>query len=254
MKRFFGFTALVLTVFAFTFISCKVEADNSSPTVNTVAVTGISLDKATAQTVTVGNSISFTATVSPDNATDKTVKWSVSGTGVTLYSDSACSTAITTDTATSTLTVYAKGTAAGNATVTVTSNADSSKTASCAVTVEVEAITLRSALVNGATLEVKCKSSNDMEMGGKFTYNDGVFTRNNFVGSDRTMEVMKATATVSGTTITLNTGFTTNANYDHNVTFNTTDDTYTLTGGSLTGSVDSVKVNGTEILSQLTRQ
>ena len=135
MKRFFGFAALVLTVFAFTFISCEVEADNSSPTVNTVAVTGLSLDKTTAQTVNVGESISFTATVSPDNATDKTVKWSVSGTGVTLYSDSACSTAITTDTAISTLTVYAKGTAAGNATVTVTSNADSTKTASCAVTV-----------------------------------------------------------------------------------------------------------------------
>ena len=99
-----------------------------------VAVTGLSLDKTTAQTVTVGSSTSFTATVAPDNATDKTVKWSVSGAGITLYCDSACSTAITTDTATSILTVYAKGTAAGNATVTVTSNADSTKTASCAVT------------------------------------------------------------------------------------------------------------------------
>jgi len=101
-----------------------------------VAVTGLSLDKTTAQTVTVGSSTSFTATVAPDNATDKTVKWSVSGTGITLYCDSACSTAITTDTATSILTVYAKGTAAGNATVTVTSNADSTKTASCAVKVQ----------------------------------------------------------------------------------------------------------------------
>ena len=100
-----------------------------------VAVSGLSLDKTTAQTVTVGSSTSFTATVAPDNATDKTVKWSVSGTGITLYCDSACSTAITTDTATSILTVYAKGTAAGNATVTVTSNADSTKTASCAVMV-----------------------------------------------------------------------------------------------------------------------
>ena len=101
-----------------------------------VAVTGLSLDKTTAQTVTVGSSTSFTATVAPDNATDKTVKWSASGTGITLYCDSACRTAITTDTATSRLTVYAKGTAAGNATVTVTSNADSTKTASCAVKVQ----------------------------------------------------------------------------------------------------------------------
>ena len=101
-----------------------------------VAVTGLSLDKTTTQTVDVGTSISFTATVAPDNATDKTVKWSVSGTGVMLYSDSACSAAITTDTATSTLIVYAKGTATGNATVTVTSNADSTKSASCDVTVQ----------------------------------------------------------------------------------------------------------------------
>ncbi|MBR1404787.1 MAG: Ig-like domain-containing protein [Treponema sp.] len=98
--------------------------------VSTGAVTGVTLDKTTTQTITVGENVSFSATVAPSNATDKTVKWSVSGTGITLYSDSECTSEIATD-ATSTLTVYAKGMETGSATVTVTSNADSSKTASC---------------------------------------------------------------------------------------------------------------------------
>jgi len=103
----------------------------------TVAVTGVSLDKTTAQTIDVDGTVSFTATVAPDNATDKTVKWSVGGTdtgAVKLYSDEACTTEVGAD-AIETLTVYAKGESAGSATVTATSNADSTKSASCDVTV-----------------------------------------------------------------------------------------------------------------------
>ena len=99
-----------------------------------IAVTTVSIDKTTAQEINITETVSFTATVTPNDASDKKVKWSVSGTGVTLYSDSACSKAVGAK-ATDTMTVYAKGTAAGTATVTVTSNADSSKTASCTVTV-----------------------------------------------------------------------------------------------------------------------
>ena len=106
----------------------------SEPT--TVAVTGMTLDQTTA-TLNVGAVQKLTATVEPNNATDKTVKWSVGGTdagAVKLYSDEACTTEVGTD-ATETLTVYAKGMSAGSSTVTATSNADSTKTASCAVTV-----------------------------------------------------------------------------------------------------------------------
>ena len=103
----------------------------------TVGVTGVSLDKTTAQTIDVDGTVSFTATVSPDNATDKTVKWSVGGTdagAVKLYTDEDCTTEVGAD-ATDKLTVYAKGESAGCATVTATSNADSEKKASCDVTV-----------------------------------------------------------------------------------------------------------------------
>ena len=104
----------------------------------TVAVTGVSLDKTTAQTIDVDGKVSFTATVEPSGATDKTVKWSVGGTNsdaVKLYSDENCQTPLALDTATTTTTVYAKGVSAGTATVTVTSNSDSNKSASCNVTV-----------------------------------------------------------------------------------------------------------------------
>ena len=104
---------------------------------STVAVTGITLNPSTAQTISVDGKVSFTATVAPDNATDKKVKWSVGGTdasAVKLYSDEACNTEVGAD-ATDKLTVYAKGISAGSATVTVTSNADNTKSASCDVTV-----------------------------------------------------------------------------------------------------------------------
>ena len=106
----------------------------------TVDVTGLTLKKGDteingAQEIEVGESFALTAVISPEEATDKTVKWRTTG-GVTLYSDDNCTAdnEIGED-ATSTLTVYAKGVSAGSATVTVTSNADASKTASCDVTV-----------------------------------------------------------------------------------------------------------------------
>lgn len=96
-------------------------------TITYVDVTGVTLSPDTAQTIAVDGKVSFTATVQPDNASDKTVKWSVGGTNadaVTLYSDKACENPVTLDTATDVLTVYAKGISEGTSTVTVTSNAD----------------------------------------------------------------------------------------------------------------------------------
>ena len=125
-----------------------------------VDVTGVSLAPSTAQTIDVDGTVSFTATVAPDNATDKTVKWSVGGTNaaaVKLYSDEACTAGneVGTD-ATSTLTVYAKGISAGSATVTATSNADSTKTASCDVTVnEAQAQTDPYASLKNTTTVIK---------------------------------------------------------------------------------------------------
>lgn len=91
-----------------------------------IEVSGVSLNNSTLS-LTVGSSETLTATVSPDNATNKTVSWSTSDSGVASVSDGL---------------VTAVG--VGNATITVTTE-DGGKTATCAVTVnpvEVTSVTL----------------------------------------------------------------------------------------------------------------
>ena len=116
------------------------------------AVSSLTLDKTTTQTIIKGNNVSFTATLAPENASY--VKWSVTGDAVTLYSDAECTSAITTDSATYIKTVYAKGTEAGNATVTVTSASDATKSAGCAVSVKYEGDPY-AAMVNNSAATVK---------------------------------------------------------------------------------------------------
>ena len=99
-----------------------------------VAVDSVNLDQTTATLTVGGDAVKLTATVLPDTATDKKVKWSTNSSNVKLYTTAACTTEVGTD-ATETLTVYAKGISAGSATVIATSNADSTKTASATVTI-----------------------------------------------------------------------------------------------------------------------
>ena len=101
-----------------------------------VNVTSVTLSSSTAS-VNMGDKVALTATVAPDGATEKIVKWSVGGTNadaVKLYTDEACTTEVGAD-ATSALTVYAKGMSAGEATVTVVASSDETKSATCTVTV-----------------------------------------------------------------------------------------------------------------------
>ena len=84
--------------------------------VQTVAVTGVSLNK-TSLTLTEGSSETLSASVSPDNATDKTVTWTTNKSSVATVSNGKV-TAV----------------AEGSATITVTTN-DGNKTATCTVTV-----------------------------------------------------------------------------------------------------------------------
>jgi hypothetical protein len=121
----------------------KVVFNSSTMTFSlNVDVTGVTLTKEST-ILTVGGTEALTATVIPENATDKKVKWNVGGTNagaVKLYSDESCTTEVGTA-ATETLTVYAKGEAAGSAIVTCTSNADDTMAATCSVTVNNKDIT-----------------------------------------------------------------------------------------------------------------
>ncbi|MDR2718654.1 MAG: SUMF1/EgtB/PvdO family nonheme iron enzyme [Treponema sp.] len=95
-----------------------VTTNNTVPFIKsaTVPVTGVTLNKTTAS-LTVGGTETLTATVTPTNATNKTVTWSTSTPAVATVSNGVV-TAV----------------AAGTATITVTT-VDGGKTATCAVTV-----------------------------------------------------------------------------------------------------------------------
>lgn len=100
-----------------------------------VPVTGVELSQ-TEVSLGVGDLEMLTATVSPETAADKSVKWSVTegADKVKLYSNATCTTEIGTA-ATDTTIVYVKAEAVGNATVKVESNLDGTKSSTCAVTV-----------------------------------------------------------------------------------------------------------------------
>ena len=88
-----------------------------------VPVAGVSL-KESSKTLTVGETFAMTATVAPDNATNKTLSWTSSNTAIATVSDGTV-TAI----------------APGEAVITVKTE-DGNKTAACTVTVEQARITM----------------------------------------------------------------------------------------------------------------
>ena len=94
-----------------------VVISGGTPIPPTVAVTGVTLNQNEAQMTVGGETLTLTATVNPEGATDKSVTWSTSDANVATV-DNGVVTAV----------------AAGTATITVTTT-DGSFTATCAVTV-----------------------------------------------------------------------------------------------------------------------
>ena len=110
--------AAVSALFACVFTGCgPTEQPQSKPNPSAVTVTGVTLNKSSL-TLVEGSSETLTATVSPDNASNKAVSWQSSATDVATVDGNGKVTALK----------------AGAATVTVTT-AEGGKTASCQVTV-----------------------------------------------------------------------------------------------------------------------
>ena len=133
--------AMMLVMAAGLSVSCGPTESDPDPTPATVAVTGVSLDKTSLDLIE-GGTETLTATVSPDNATNKKVSWKSSDTAVATVDDNGKVTAVK----------------AGSATITVT--ADGGKTATCSVKVTEQAkivITGNTAKVpvQGGTAEFK---------------------------------------------------------------------------------------------------
>lgn len=119
--------------------------DEANPT--TVAVTGVSLNKETT-TLTVGGTETLTATVRPDDATDKSVTWSSDNTNVATVDTNGLVTAV----------------GVGTANITVTSNSDSTKNASCSVTVN--PATYNVLLTGGSNATISGGSTSQSELSG----------------------------------------------------------------------------------------
>lgn len=116
--------ATLACISAFTFISCdkedikdNKENEEEQPVDKTVAVTGITLDKTTL-TLTEGDQATLTATVAPENASDKSISWKSSDEKVATVTDGVV-----------------KALSGGTATITVTAKDGSGVSASCALTV-----------------------------------------------------------------------------------------------------------------------
>ena len=99
-----------------------------------IPVTGVSLDR-TSLSLTEGETYSLVATITPSNATNKSVTWSSSNTTVATVSSSGVVTAKT----------------AGSATITV-KTADGAKTATCAVTVKAKTVSVTGVSLNKTSL------------------------------------------------------------------------------------------------------
>ena len=110
---------LALVLFSGLIIGCGTEEPEPTPTPTptTVAVSGVTLNKTTLSLVE-GSSETLTATVNPENASNKSVSWKSSATDIATVDDSGKVTAVK----------------AGSATVTVTTQ-DGNKTVTCSVTV-----------------------------------------------------------------------------------------------------------------------
>ncbi|MCR5123940.1 MAG: Ig-like domain-containing protein [Treponema sp.] len=132
MKKFIRTIALLgVGLLAFGFSSCSSDSDSSE---STVAVASVTLDKATVS-VTVGGTTTLTATVSPEDATDKTVTWTSSNEDVATVTSAGLVTGI----------------AEGSATITATVGG---KTATCAVTVSATAVAVTSVALDKTTASV----------------------------------------------------------------------------------------------------
>ena len=101
---------------------CGAEETRVVPKLVPVKVTGVKLNKSS-KSLTIGDTFTLTATVKPDNATDKSVTWSSSNTSVATVDENGVVTAVSEGTAT--ITATASNGVEASCTVTVKQKGDS---------------------------------------------------------------------------------------------------------------------------------
>ena len=129
MIKYIGFLAIALLMLAVGCGEDPAPTPTPTPTPTPVAVTSVTLNQTLAE-LKVGETVILTAAVSPSNATDKTVTWSSSNSGVATVSGGTV-----------------KGVAEGTATITASAGG---KSATCSVKVTPNVVA-----VTGITLNQK---------------------------------------------------------------------------------------------------
>ena len=204
--------------------TCAVKVD-----AKVYPVTSVSLDKTSCE-MTEGDELTLTATINPENATNKNVTWSTSDATVATVADGKV--------------IALK---AGNATITVTTE-DGNKTATCALTVKAKVYP-----VTGVTLD---KTTYELTVGGNVTLtatiNPANATNKNVTWktSDATVATVvngKVTALKAGTaTITVTTedgNKTATCTVTVKATISTEQDSGNLNYGSEGGAGDNINEN-----------
>ena len=157
MNRFLlkGLASVCALAVMFGTVSCS---DDDKPD-GSIAVSAVAVSPTTA-TVKVGESVTLSATITPDDATDKTITWSSSDEKVATV-DAGKVTGVT----------------EGTATITATTK-DGNKTATCAVTVSNEAPSSKEVILEGEiTSDLTLNAADKNYMKG-FVYKTGCYVDN----------------------------------------------------------------------------
>ncbi len=191
-----------------------------------VEVTDITLNKTTAQ-ANIGDSIYLNATVTPSNATDRTVTWTTSNSKVATVSEYGT----------------VKAVAAGTATI--TAKTKNGKTATCKVTV-----TAAAELKNNSTISATSVTANtEVTMTGKATGGTSPYKFAYYYKKSTDSAYTKAYVTASGSAYTKNTSvsFKPTTAGTYNVKINAKDDTGTVVSKEFKVTVTAALKNSSTI-------
>jgi YD repeat-containing protein len=198
--------------------------------VDTIPVTGVSLNK-TSTSLNVGATETLTATITPENATNKNVSWTSSNEAVATVSSDGTVT----------------GVGVGTATITVTTT-DCNFTASCEVSVNVENIP-----VTGVSLNKASTSINELEedtLIATITPSDATNQDVTWSSSDTEVATVDSTGTIIGVapgtaTITVTTA---DGGFTANCVVTVTDTNIAVDGVSLNKTSDSIYIGSYDTL------
>lgn len=165
---------LALTMLAVSFAGCGKDEPKEPAT---VSVAGVALNKSSVN-LNEGGSESLTATVSPSNATNKSVSWKSSDTGVATVDANGKVTAVK----------------AGSATITVTTS-DGSKTATCSVTVAANSVPVTDVTIDKA--EISIVEGESQKLGATVTPDNATDKNVVWTSSDNTVATVDGSGNVT---------------------------------------------------------